>query len=134
MQTTGRKGINVNRSSGRLTGVRQVAKGSLYANVELIYRVEGCAGFSTILTAYAHMPRVDVTVRVHKETHWDAENLYIAIPFRKRETGKLWLNKANIGGFYEFRYMLSWGKDMGSEKEALQRCNTMNLGILCFRI
>ncbi|MGZ9585625.1 glycoside hydrolase family 38 N-terminal domain-containing protein [Paenibacillus marinisediminis] len=90
-----RKGIDVKRSSGCLCGVKEVTNGKLYGVVELTYKIEGMSYFSLFLKVYTNSPRVDVSVRMHKESVWEPENVYIALPLR---TGKaqeqLWLEKA----------------------------------------
>jgi hypothetical protein len=49
-----------------------------------------------LITAYANHPRVDVAVRIHKDSVWDPENLYISLPFGSpitSETEELWIDK-----------------------------------------
>ncbi|CAM4005909.1 glycoside hydrolase [Saccharibacillus endophyticus] len=89
-----RKGMNVRRSAGTLIGVKPIANGALYAIVELTYRVEGMAHYSLFLKAYVGQPRVDVAVRIHKNSVWEPENVYISLPFAGPDSGQLWLDKA----------------------------------------
>jgi hypothetical protein len=91
-----RKGMNVQRSVGKLTGVNVITHGELYSIVELIYTVEGMSYFSLFLKFYHFHPRVDVSVRMHKESVWDPENVYIALPFCTGSSMKdeLWVEKA----------------------------------------
>jgi hypothetical protein len=90
-----RKGFDVQRDIGRLRGVRSVVEGSLYAVVELEFELEGTSHYSLYLKAYQDLPRVDVAVRLHKQSVWDPENVYISLPFATySEDGELWLDKA----------------------------------------
>lgn len=90
-----RKGVDVNRSSGRLAGVAEIANGKIYGVVELIYKVEGMSYFSLFLKVYAGSPRVDVSVRMHKDSVWEPENVYISLPLRiGAAPEQLWLEKA----------------------------------------
>lgn len=89
-----RKGMNVQRFAGRLGGVKEIAKGPLYATVELTYTVEGMTHYSLFLKVYAGLPRVDVSVRMHKTSVWEPENVYISLPFAGEDSGQLWLEKA----------------------------------------
>ncbi|WP_223830045.1 glycoside hydrolase family 38 N-terminal domain-containing protein [Paenibacillus arenilitoris] len=90
-----RKGMDVRRHAGRLTGAREVANGPLYGTVELLYEVEGCSYYSLFITAYTGMLRVDVSVRMHKNSVWDPENVYVSLPFRSGcGEEQLWVEKA----------------------------------------
>lgn len=89
-----RKGEDVRRYAGRLQSVRTVEEGELLATAELLYEVEGTAFFSLFLTVYAHHPRVDVKVRLLKESVWEPENVYLSLPFRNGEAAsELWVEK-----------------------------------------
>lgn len=90
-----RKGPNVARDVGRLTEARLLADGELYAIVELKYEVAGMRHYSLHLKLYRDEPRVDVTVRIHKESVWDPENVYVSLPFYTNQPGdQVWLDKA----------------------------------------
>lgn len=89
-----RKGMNVQRSIGRLCGVKEITNGSLYAIVELTYQVEGMSHYSLFLKVFKGQPRVDVSVRMHKESVWEPENVYVSLPFLREDNGELWFEKA----------------------------------------
>lgn len=76
-----RKGIEVQRTAGVLTGVRRMEDGPVKATVELSYRAPGMRDYRLLITLYADFPRLDAVVRIHKESVWEPENLYIALPF-----------------------------------------------------
>ncbi|MCU6713029.1 glycoside hydrolase [Paenibacillus sp. J5C_2022] len=93
-----RKGPDADISVGVLTGAEVIAQGDVYGTVQLTYEVNGCSHYSLLVTAYADRPRVDVAVRMHKDSVWDPENLYISIPFggpQSTEGTELWIDKVD---------------------------------------
>ncbi len=94
-----RKGANVIRNAGGLVQIKVLENGPIQATVELIYEVEGFAYYGSILTVYADLPRVDVALHVQKNCVWDAENVYIALPFTAGSSvatlsqGRIWIDK-----------------------------------------
>ena len=101
-QTTGtrtrmgrnRKGEAVRRTAGRMTAVNRVEQGPLMATVELIFETDGIDFYSVFVTAYALEARVDVKVRMHKQSVWEPENVYLSLPFRAGLQGEqLWAEK-----------------------------------------
>ncbi|NGP45949.1 glycoside hydrolase [Bacillaceae bacterium SIJ1] len=76
-----RKGLNVQRSVGQLVKARALANGPLFGTVELQFEVDGMSYYSLFLKVYASSSRVDVAVRLHKESVWEPENVYISLPF-----------------------------------------------------
>ena len=163
-------------------------------------------------------PRVDVTIRLHKESVWEPENLYVALPFGVDGPSELWLDKsgaglrpwvdqlpgtltdfysvqegvavtsadggiaiatpdtnlvqlgalepgarhvagapelegvkpdmyawvmtnywetnfaASLGGFYEFRYAVTWGAELADAPRALEACRMMNTMPVVLRV
>ncbi|MCW1306198.1 MAG: glycosyl hydrolase, partial [Candidatus Parvarchaeota archaeon] len=49
--------------------------------------------FALIITAYKDIPRVDISLRINKESVWEPENLYVALPFRISPVQTLWIEK-----------------------------------------
>ncbi|WMT41285.1 glycoside hydrolase [Paenibacillus sp. D2_2] len=91
-----RKGPDAVTSTGILTKAEVIAEGDVYGTVELTFEVAGCSHYSLFVTAYAKHPRVDVAVRIHKDSVWDPENLYISLPFGSpimNEAEELWIDK-----------------------------------------
>ncbi|MGO4692968.1 glycoside hydrolase [Paenibacillus sp. 2TAB26] len=76
-----RKGADAIISTGVLTSAEVIAQGDVYGTVQLTFEVAGCSHYSLLVTAYTDRPRVDVAVRMHKDSVWDPENLYISLPF-----------------------------------------------------
>ncbi|MGG1878293.1 glycoside hydrolase [Paenibacillus cisolokensis] len=218
-----RKGLNVQRHTGKLQETKRIAEGVLSSTVELIYGIQGMSHYSVLLTVHHTSPRVDVAIRMHKDSIWEPENVYIALPFRAPSSSAknsfTWLDKsgtpirpwidqlpgtladfyciqeglalvapdaeaglaiatpdtpliqcgplqhearlvmghdalqkrspvlyawvlnnfwetnfkATVGGFYEFRYKLTWGEDAGDPSRALAWCRNVNTGLLTFR-
>jgi len=89
-----RKGENVMRSAGCLIGEEARTSGPVVSSVTLDYGVAGCSLFLLELTAYEDEPRVDVAVRLHKDSVWEPENIYLSLPFTTGAGGQLWLSKA----------------------------------------
>ncbi|RAP73590.1 glycoside hydrolase [Paenibacillus montanisoli] len=90
-----RKGMNVERTAGELIGVREVTNGPIYGIVELTYQLKGLSYFSLFLKVFRTQPRVEVSVRMHKDSVWDPENVYISLPFAGgRDDSELWFEKA----------------------------------------
>lgn len=81
-----RKGSHVERSIGQLVSVRTVDNGPLYATVELSYQLKGISYFALFLRVYANQNRVDVSARFHKDSVWNPENVYLALPFTSGDT------------------------------------------------
>ncbi|MFD2115240.1 glycoside hydrolase [Paenibacillus yanchengensis] len=76
-----RKGGHAKVSQGVLVNVEPLKAGDVHAEVRLTYEVNGCSHYSLLLTGYAQTPRIDVAARIHKDSIWDPENLYISLPF-----------------------------------------------------
>lgn len=89
-----RKGMNVRRFVGRLICAKPLIQGPVLTSVELFYEVEGMKIYSVVLTAYADMRRVDVSLRIQKDCVWDAENVYVSLPFEASGSeSEIWLDK-----------------------------------------
>jgi hypothetical protein len=90
-----RKGSQVKRSEGRLAGIKTLPGGDVYTGVELRYTVDGMGLYALELKAFIDEPGVDIAVRMAKDTNWEPENVYLALPFCPGEVpGELWLDKA----------------------------------------
>ena len=76
-----RKAPHTLRHFGKLTDAAVADFGPVMCRVILRYAVKGCKSFELILTAYRDLPRLDVDVRMHKESCLEPENVYLALPF-----------------------------------------------------
>ncbi len=89
-----RKGSHAKRDSGRLTRVKVLDNGPLYALVELIYEVKGLSFYALHLKIFANQPRVEASIRFHKDSVWLPENLYMSLPFSMGKEAELFVEKA----------------------------------------
>lgn len=87
-----RKAFRTKRSEGMLYDVKVLENGPLYSRIQLKYQMDGVKECSLILTAYKLTPKLAVDVRLHKESVWEPENLYVSLPF-SGET--MYLDKAD---------------------------------------
>ncbi|MEX2607791.1 MAG: glycoside hydrolase [Kiritimatiellia bacterium] len=88
-----RKGEHVRRHTGTPGAFRITDAEGPCIPVELDCEVEGCELYQVTLSIWKSLPRVDVTVRLHKKSVWAPENLYVALPFAV-PGGTLWVDKA----------------------------------------
>lgn len=86
-----RKAYRTRRSEGRLRDVRVLENGPVYSRVLLEYEMEGVQSCGALLTAYKLAPRLDIDLRLHKDSVWEPENVYLSLPFEGEET---WIDKA----------------------------------------
>jgi hypothetical protein len=90
-----RKGENAVRSSGCLVGSSGVESGDVFVSTSLDYGVPGVSLYTVELRAYLDEPRVDVAVRMHKDSVWEPENVYLSLPFTTgMPDAQVWLDKA----------------------------------------
>jgi hypothetical protein len=76
-----RKAVSTKRYVSQLMDIQVVENGDVYAAVKLDYALEGTKFYSAFIKIYKHLPKIDIMVRIHKESVWEPENLYIALPF-----------------------------------------------------
>ena len=88
-----RKAVRTDRYFGELIDIKVSENGALYSRAELKYKLEGTQECSVILTAHKLMPRLTVDFRLHKNSVWEPENLYLSLPFAK-EGETLYMDKA----------------------------------------
>jgi len=87
-----RKGPDVRRFAGEIVEARVSDPGPLQIPVEILYRVEGTEWVRLHLRVWRRLPRIDVSVRLHKKSVWEPESLYLALPFTL-PGGQLWVDK-----------------------------------------
>ena len=76
-----RKDASTKRYFSKLSNIEVVENGDVFVAVQLDYELEGTEFYSVILKIYKGLQRFDATVRIHKQSKWEPENLYIALPF-----------------------------------------------------
>lgn len=88
-----RKSLRTQRYSGKLINVVVEAYGEVFSRIKLSYELKGTSMCDLILTAYRHTPRIDVALRLNKESVWEPENLYVSLPFTTGEKETLYIDK-----------------------------------------
>ena len=89
-----RIGVNGQRFVSRLASATVLEQGKVFGDVQLDYELEQAGMCRVVLRAFRNLPRVDVSVRLLKNPSWDAETLYISLPFTSGDGAVLWLDKA----------------------------------------
>ena len=87
-----RKGPGVRRTGGTPASIEFGAVSDDCIPVTLHYVVEGVEWWQARLVIWRSLPRVDVTIRLHKTSVWEPESLYAALPFAI-PGGRLWIDK-----------------------------------------
>ena len=92
----GRNRISVDgqRFVSSLVSATVLERGPVFSLVQLDYQLEMAPMCRVVLKAYRDVPRVDVSVRLLKAASWDAETVYISLPFTSGEGSVFWLDKA----------------------------------------
>jgi len=89
-----RKLFSTLRDYGRLINVKVLDKGPLIARVQLKYELKGTRHCIVELMTYRDQPRLDVALIIQKDTVWEPENLYLALPFTTQSEETLYLEKS----------------------------------------
>jgi hypothetical protein len=76
-----RKSPATRRYESRLTDIQIVESGPLFVSLQLDYSLEGTRFYKVFLKLYRHINKIEAMVRVHKDSVWDPENLYVSLPF-----------------------------------------------------
>lgn len=88
-----RKSKGTERYSGILKDRKIVEDGPVYTAIALDYSLKGTGMYTVFLKAYRHLPKLEVMVRIHKESHLEPENLYVALPFTAGQEGCTYVDK-----------------------------------------
>ncbi|MBS6194070.1 MAG: hypothetical protein KH828_00635 [Clostridiales bacterium] len=88
-----RKAPATRRYASRLTDIRVTENGPVYVAVQLDYDLEGTGFYSVFFKIYKELPRLEATVRIHKNSVWEPENLYISLPFTAGEEEVKYIDK-----------------------------------------
>lgn len=86
-----RKGEELLRRESGWQRILRRESGPVLEEVEVELSAPGCPWAVLVLGLYHDAPRLDVELRLHKESRWEAENLYLSLP---RPAGELWVDKA----------------------------------------
>lgn len=88
-----RKKINTNRYVSKLQNIQVREIGDVSATVVFTYDLEGTQMYEIHMKVFRDTPKIDVTLRLHKDSIWDPENLYISFPFTTGQTEELYFDK-----------------------------------------
>lgn len=88
-----RKAVATRRYGSILKNIRVIENGLVYVAVQLDYQLEGTGFYSVFLKIYQELPRIEATVRIHKTSVWEPENLYISLPFTAGEEEVRYIDK-----------------------------------------
>lgn len=88
-----RKSRATHRSFGQVIDREITEKGPLSITLAIRYRLTGTRIYNVYYKIYRHIPKISVTVRIHKISEWDPENLYVSIPFTAGPESTLYINK-----------------------------------------
>ncbi len=87
-----RKGESVNRFTGQLKNAKIINNGSIFTDVEFTYEFIGTSFYTMVVRVFHNSSRVDVSIRMNKDSVWEPENIYVALPFGLYH-GRLWIEK-----------------------------------------
>lgn len=95
-----RRGMGRNRKSAAteryqavLKNIEVVERGVVYTALRLEYSLMGCGMYQIYLKIYEDVSRIEARVQLHKESVWNPENLYVALPFTAGEDAVTWVDK-----------------------------------------
>ena len=87
-----RRCLETRQTQGRLIRIEVRRQEILTGRIRLEYELPGTSLFEVWITVYRGQPRVDVAIRMNKDSVWEPENLYVALPFT-REEDTFWVEK-----------------------------------------
>ncbi|HLQ70634.1 MAG TPA: glycoside hydrolase, partial [Bacillota bacterium] len=88
-----RKNMSTQRYVSTLNDIQIHESGDVYSLIELYYTLMGTKQYSVQLKVYNELPKISVKVNIHKESHWEPENLYISLPFTTGQQEQLYVEK-----------------------------------------
>lgn len=89
-----RKLISTVRDTGRLINVKVMDSGPLIARVQFKFALAGTRHCIVELKTSKASPRIDVSLIMQKDTVWEPESMYLALPFQTSTDETLYLDKA----------------------------------------
>jgi len=78
-----RRAFNTEKNIGILTNAKLIDDGDIYGSLEFSYNLKGTSYFKIILNIHKHQPRVDILVKINKDSAWEPENVYLPFHCRK---------------------------------------------------
>ncbi|WP_408008226.1 glycosyl hydrolase [Pseudalkalibacillus sp. A8] len=89
-----RKSPSTKRFVSKVKNISKVMDGDLFTTIAIAFELEGTEIYEVHIKAYYQLPKLDFSVRLHKTSSWNPENLYLSLPFSTNETEELWLEKS----------------------------------------
>lgn len=88
-----RKSSETSRHFSKMRGLSIVETGPIFTTWKLTYSLEGTNFWDVYIRAYQELPIIETSIRFHKTSCWDPENLYVALPFTAGDDSELWIDK-----------------------------------------
>lgn len=82
------------RSYGKLLSATLSENGSVFAKLVLEYDLEGCRMARVEYKLYQHIPTIDISFILHKDSCREPENLYLTMPFSS-PSRNAWIDKGS---------------------------------------
>lgn len=123
-----RKSEATRRCIAKLSDMHIVSCGSVFSEIELDYSLEGTKLYSVFLKVYHSIAQIDASVRIHKTSVWDPENLYVSLPFSEGDNEEVFIDKTScflrpgidqLPGTNDRFYLLQNGVVFQGEKNSL---------------
>ena len=88
-----RCGIGTQRSVSRLKDSSIVESGEVSVTAKLQFDLPGTEFYDVYLKAYKNSPDIEARVCLHKQSVWDPENVYVALPFAAASENETFIDK-----------------------------------------
>ncbi|SHO53081.1 glycoside hydrolase family 38 N-terminal domain-containing protein [Anaerocolumna xylanovorans] len=85
--------IATQRSVAKLTDIVIIESGEVFVTARLSYELPGIRYYSVLLKIYKGFPMLEARVCLHKDSVWDPENLYVALPFITDQSAETYVDK-----------------------------------------
>lgn len=138
-----RKCLRTQRHVGELNNVEILSCGEIYAKIKLSYNLKGTDLCEIIITAFAHTPRIDIAFCLNKQSVWEPENVYLALPFTASENQTVYVDKlgailrpridqvkATCSDFYELQNGVAFVGEKSSVLVALTDAPMISMGTI----
>lgn len=85
--------IATQRSGAKLSDITIEESGEVFVTARLSYELPGTGYYSVFLKIYKVLPMLEARVCLHKDSVWDPENLYVALPFITDQSAETYVDK-----------------------------------------
>lgn len=138
-----RKSAATERYQSVLKNIAVTERGAVYTALRLEYSLKGCGMYQIYLKIYEDINRIEARVQLHKDSVWNPENLYVALPFTAGEDVVTWVDKTGcvlrpgidqLPGtnqeFYLIQNGVVWEGEKGGVSVAIKNAPLVTLGEL----